>query len=309
MNSEKMIAYMKKSKVVGAMMLVLLCTLCSGCTLNPKSVKLHTKKEILQKANEWYGNAEVIDVKESDEPYQRVFTLRDKDYGFTYEMISHPKSEGMDGSVFYYSGASVYSGYQDAFLEYFNKTEKDAFERQGIKLTDDLKYKLYCSDKRMFSLKDYQLVSTPEQWRDDMNFAWERMHAYKNIESVFGPCKIEVSKYDHREYYGTLKEEGFITAQDEKIEYYMREARYLAGISDIKYVRTEEKNIKDIPELADQNFYEQRLQDGDGKVNVYYFSYEGKEYFIIDEWVAQINENGGGMFQYYQNYKHYDVSK
>ena len=309
MNREKMTIYMKKSKIVGAMMLVLLCTLGTGCTLDAKSVKLHTKKEILQKAKEWYGNAEVIDMQESDEPYQRIFTLRDPDYGFTYEMESHPNGMGMDGSIFYYDGATVYSGYQDAFLEYFNKTEKDTFERQGITLTDDLKYMNYIVDKRMFSLKEHLLVSTDEQWRDDMNFVWERIHAYEKMEAVFGPNKLDVRKYDHSEYYGTMSEEGFVTAEDQRIEYYMGEARQLAGIKDIKFVRKETRDIKDIPELADQEFYDFRLNDGTGDVNVYYFSYEGKEYFIIDEWVAQIGDDGGGIFQYYQNYKHYDVSK
>ena len=308
MGKRNMFAAIKNNKVLGALILCTLITLSSGCTLSEKSVKLHTEKEMQKHVEELYGSAELISVEQTEEPYRKVFTYRDTDYGFTYQMVSRPNSVGMDGSTFYYDGASVNSDYTEEFLKYFNKTEKDRFAKQGITLSDNLKYSNYYTDNRMYSLRDGILISTEDHWEDDMKFVWERVHSYKDVQ-LFGQHEMDIKDSINIEFLGTLKEDGFVSAEQQRIETYMYQARQLAGIQNIKYVRTEEKNIKDIPELADQEFYDERLRDGDGKVHVYYFTYEGKEYFIIDEWVAQIGDNGGGIFQYYQNYKHYDVSR
>ncbi|MBO7338782.1 MAG: hypothetical protein J6U66_01800, partial [Lachnospiraceae bacterium] len=61
-----------------------------------------------------------------------------------------------------------------------------------------------------------------------------------------------------------------------------------------------------------QEFYKKEVKTYDKKVNVYYFEVAGQEYYIIDQWVAQERDpedGGGGIFQYYQNYKYYEVSK
>ena len=110
-----------KRVLKGCLGLLLLCgigALLSGCSLDKKSVKLHTKEEVEKELNERYGDAEFVSMEENKEKHHRIFTFRDTKYGFTYQVTSKPRSVGMDGSTFYYDGASLYYEYQEPFLEY-----------------------------------------------------------------------------------------------------------------------------------------------------------------------------------------------
>lgn len=311
---------MKKRKhtgwrgLTGALFLVLICSFISGCTLSQNSVELHTKEEMQKIVEERYGEAELIsveDVQGSERSQKkRIFTYRDKKYGFTYQVISHPNSVGMDGSTFYYDGASIQFQHEEPFLAYFMEQEKDAFAEQGIELCDTLSLSANYSTDRKFSLKSKMLVSTGDKWKEDMQFAWDRVRAYGNLPETAWNYKIDVYDSEKIEFCGTLNEDGFVTAETQRIEYYMEQAERLGDIQDIEYLRTERKRVSEVPGLSGQKFYEQDIPDNDRKVNVYYFTYGGKEYFIVDVWVAQKLEEEGisSIFQYYQNYKHYDVS-
>ena len=296
--------------ILGLAFLFGLGSLLSGCSLSAADVKLHTKEEMQKIVEERYGEAEFIssDDQEGDKR-RRVFTFRDKKYGFTYQVTSRPRGIGLDGSTFYYDGATAYFEYEEAFLAYFKEQEADRFAKQGITLVDQINTSYKYSEERMFSLKEKKLVSTEEKWEEDMKFVWERVHAYKSVPETTADYKLDVYQYEPREFLGTLNAERFVTAEEQRIEYFMQQARYLGGISDITYLRTEVKKVSEVPGLSEQNIYEQKFREGNGKVKVYYYSYEGKEYFIVDTWVAQEleSEGIGPIFQYYQSYKHYDI--
>lgn len=297
--------------LAGVLLFTLLGIFASGCTLSSNAVKLHTKEEMQKIVEERYGEAEFISVEDEEgSKRRRTFTYRDKKYGFLYQVVSYPNSVGMDGSTFYYDGAGIMFQYEEPFLVYFMEEEKDNFKKQGIELCDSLKVSQSYSADRMFSLKSKILVSTVDKWEEDMQFAWERVQAYAIVPETTGNYKIDVYDSETIEFYGTLKEDGFVTAEAQRIDYYMEQARMLGGIQDIEYLRTEKKRVSEVPGLSEQNFYEQIILDNDRNVNVYYFSYKGEEYFIVDVWVAQKLEEEGipPIFQYYQNYKHYDVS-
>ena len=83
----------------------------------------------------------------------------------------------------------------------------------------------------------------------------------------------------------------------------MYQAQELGGITGVKYLRSEKKKVSEVPGLSEQNLYEKK-----STVTVYYYEYEGEEYFIVDLWVAQKGSNGRGIYQYYQNYKDYPIS-
>ena len=283
----------------------------SGCTLSASSVKLHTKEEMKKILDERYGDAEFVSMEENKEKHQRTFTFRDKKYGFTYQVTSHPRGVGLDGSNFYYDGASVYYEYQEPFLEYFNEQEKAVFAKHGIELCEDLQFveRLSYPGNRKFSIKSKTLVSSPNEYEADLQFVMDRVHAYKAVPELgMDDYEIKVYNSEKLEYLGTMKTNGFSTAESERIEYFMHQARSLGNIQDITYLRKEKKKISELG-LSDQNFYEQSYNKNDKSVTAYYYSYEGEEYFIIDQWVAQVGDNGGGIFQYYQSYKYYPVSK
>ena len=132
----------------------------------------------------------------------------------------------------------------------------------------------------------------------------ERIHAYKTVPETTLDYELKVYSSEKIDYLGTLKGTGFSTAESERIEYFMYQAQELGGITGVKYLRTEKKKVSEVPGLSEQNRYEKR-----SNVTVYYFEYEGEEYFIVDLWVAQIGSNGGGIYQYYQNYKEYPISQ
>ena len=291
--------------LAGCIMFMGLGILLSGCTLSRNSVKLHTKEEMQKILDERYGDAEFVSMEENREKHQRIFTYRDAKYGFTYQVISHPNSVGLDGSTFYYDGAGIYFYYEEPFITYFVEQEKENFAKHGIEIDENLQFveKLsYPTDKK-FALKNKLLITSPEEYEADAKFVMDRIHAYKTVPETTQGYELKVYNSEKIEYFGTLKESGFSTAETERIEYFMSQARELAGISDIKYLRTEKKKVSEVPGLSEQNRYEKR-----SSVNVYYFEYEGEEYFIVDLWVAQKGDNGGGIYQYYQNYKSYPVS-
>ena len=298
-----------RNTLIGIVLIAMCGILFAGCTLDAKSVKLHTKEEMQKIVDERYGDAEFVSMEEDKDKNRKTFTYRDKKYGFTYEVESHPHSVGMDGSTFFYDGAGIYYRYEEPFLEYFTRQEEELFAKQGIELCEELKFKKTSRGDRMFCLKEKMLVSTDANWEEDMKFAWERVHAYKEVPETTRDYQIKVYNSDQTEFFGTLSAEGFSTAEEQRITYYMDQARGLGQIQgEITYLRTEKKKVSEVPGLSQQNFYEDRIRENDLKVTVYYFSYEGKEYFIVDTWVAQISDNGGGIFQYYQNYKEYPVS-
>ena len=301
-------------RLTGALFFIFICSFISGCTLSANAVELHTKEEMQKIVDERYGEAELIsveDVQGSERSQKkRIFTYRDKKYGFTYQVISQPNSVGMDGSTFYYDGASVIFQYEEPFLAYFMEQEKDVFAEQGIELCDTLSLSSGYSTDRKFSLKSKMLLSTGGKWEEDLQFAWDRVHAYGVLPETTWNDKIDVYNSEKIEFCGTLSGEGFVSAETQRIDYYMEQAEWLGDIQDIEYLRTERKRVSEVPGLSGQQFYEQDIPDNDRKVNVYYFTYGGKEYFIVDVWVAQKLEEEGisSIFQYYQNYKHYDVS-
>lgn len=291
--------------LAGCIMFMGLGILLSGCTLSRNSVKLHTKEEMQKILDERYGDAEFVSMEENREKHQRIFTYRDAKYGFTYQVSSHPNSVGLDGSTFYYDGAGIYFYYEEPFITYFVEQEKENFAKHGIEIDENLQFveKLsYPTDKK-FALKNKLLITSPEEYEADAKFVMDRIHAYKTVPETTQGYELKVYSSEKIDYLGTLKESGFSTAETERIEYFMSQARELAGISDIKYLRTEKKKVSEVPGLSEQNLYENR-----STVTVYYFEYEGEEYFIVDLWVAQKGDNGGGIYQYYQNYKYYPIS-
>lgn len=305
----------RRRRLAGVLFFALFVIFASGCTLSKKDVKLHTKKEMQKIVDKRYGKAEFISMEDVEgDKRKRIFTYRDKKYGFTYQVISYPNPVGMDGSTFFYDGAAIRYEYEEPFLAYFMEQEKDNFAKQGIELSDSLVVSIdfshNYSSNRVFSVKDKTLASTGDKWEEDMQFAWNRVHAYRAVPETTMNYRIDVYDSEKIEFCGTKNEHEFISAETQRIDYYMDQAMSLGKISDIQYLRTETKRVSEVPGLSEQNFYEQNIRDNDGKVNVYYFSYKGEEYFIVDVWVAQELEEEGifPIFQYYQNYKHYDVS-
>lgn len=292
--------------LAGCIMFLGMGILLSGCSLSRNSVKLHSVDEMLDIVGERYGDAKFVSMTEDKKNHLRIFTFQDTKYGFTYQVTSHPNSVGMDGSTFYYDGAGIYYSYEEPFIAYFVEQERENFAKHGIEIDEDLKFveKLSYPTTKKFSLKNKLLITSPEEYEEDAKFVMERIHAYKTVPETTLDYELKVYSSEKIDYLGTLKGTGFSTAESERIEYFMYQAQELGGITGVKYLRTEKKKVSEVPGLSEQNRYEKR-----SNVTVYYFEYEGEEYFIVDLWVAQIGSNGGGIYQYYQNYKEYPISQ
>ena len=126
----------------------------SGCTLSASSVKLHTKEEMQKILEERYGDAEFVSMEENKEKHQRIFTFRDKKYGFTYQVTSHPRGVGLDGSNFYYDGASVYYEYHDGDRR---GDHRSVFHlRDGYNALRQKQRRVYRREQQLFPVPDEQ---------------------------------------------------------------------------------------------------------------------------------------------------------
>ena len=203
-----------KNLLLGLAALIGMSGLLSGCSLSANSVKLHTQKEMQEIVNEKYGEAEFIGMEENKEAHKRIFTFRDKKYGFTYQTMSHPHGVGMDGSTFYYDGATIWYGYEEPFLEYFKETEGPVFAKQGIELCDDLKFAKASGSVRKFDLEEKILYSTSSKWESDLAFTWERYQEYASVPELHRLREIKVYDTDQGIFLGNMSEEGFVTAEN-----------------------------------------------------------------------------------------------
>ena len=293
--------------------LLLFGMLFSGCTLSAKDVKLHTQEEMEEILNERYGDAKFVSVEKIEDSNRLIYTFMDTKYGFTYQATSRPRSVGMDGSTFFYDGATIYYDYAEPFLAYFIEQEKDVFEAQGIELREEVDphYGEKSLSKR-FSLKDKNLITTEEDFEKDLAFVLKRVQAYKEVPEIMSDFELKVYAFEGSDwsYLGSWKDQSFTTAEQQRIENYMYEAKILGKIEcEPTYLRTEQKRVSELG-LEDQEFYNRKVKENDKKVNVYYFEVDGQEYFIIDQWVAQKRDpEDGGIFQYYQNYKYYEIAR
>lgn len=277
---------------------------CCGCSLSRNGIKVLSEKEIQKYATDNFGACELVSSEYDEDKNVRTCLLTDKTYGFTYYVSSEPQSVGLDGSVFGYSGVINMTNRTEKMYEYVSSLISYNLSLAGIELVKDLDYSPYATGRK-FSVKNGVLLSDDEHWEKDLEAVRRQLKNY-NACHDFDTYRLRI--YSPDKSYGEAGLETFKSSEESSREFWLSRVYDLCGISDFEYVRTEKIPFEQVPGLAEQNLYPGSMLGPGKDVTVYYFTYEGKEYFITNAEVIQYDlETNAAAIQAYQNYKTYGI--
>jgi hypothetical protein len=253
--------------VLGAAMLVGF----TACAVRPQDVALATEADVLRYAKRSFGNADVMEV--TDGVNETVYTLKDREYGFLYSVTSAAVPVWTDSVSAYKE--DKFSNFPECYKAYF----LDAC------LTDvGIVEETYGVTTRLFEENDFMsVVGESEEAVLDAAFAlWEIREKFDD-RHFWSDERISV--YTSDGYAGSYAGE-FVTAEQETIEYFMRQAasEMNQSFDALTFLRTETVARDQLVGLERERAVEVIGMDGNESdtVTKYYFSVRDEEYFITD---------------------------
>jgi hypothetical protein len=266
---------------IGAiLMLFSILFILPGCHFNKDRVKLASKNEILRYARQEFREAEYV--SEITEDYLIQYTLKDKQYGFTYTVSSFVQHHGMDGSIFGYSEQKR-SDFDDMYWGYIYTELSELIERNQEKLGIVLEFNQY-------SRKNYLgevIINENTNLADAIEFTEELSNKIIQIDnrSYYRDSKIYLSYKDDFGSIGAylFNESVFKSSEELNIDFYMSRAERLLR-SDVEYQRMDTIKKSAVPGLSEFPVAHILGTDNYTKEDVlcYYFTANGKQYFITD---------------------------
>ena len=236
----------------------------------------HAKSEsqIVRYANQNFGSAELVST-ESTEKDGKKCTLRDKQYGFEYYVKSEMHDIIIDGSKF----GSTESTDSDFSTQYFDLL-KSTCQAQFDEITQ--------LDRVEISYEGYYDLMKIKCTADKSGFL-EAVEKISDIIISFDSRKYYKSKhfgvYDMNDkrlgaYY--IHEKRWVDVADEDDDFYIERAKMLNR--NAKFIRKEKKLFKDTGFAPDQvqTYLTDPEYTYETPVQYYYFSVNGKEFFIAD---------------------------
>ena len=295
------------NKIIAFILVAILAFALFGCASTASDVKLASKSDLKQYANNKYGTAKFVRLEEStdidivdgeDKDYisGRYCYLKDKEYGFEYYVASYVSSLSVDGSVFGYSESkkSDFSRrYLESFMSKYNTELSNIEETYDINIIYDDKYtytiyvEAYSEDESEIESGVEELGKLIEKF-DNRKFLNETVEYNRNEIEVYYDSNIIGIYYIHNGY---LNKEGM------DIERYREAIASLAKVNknDVKYLRTE------LVDFYDSGIDSSKYRDNSDNiipdyVTFYYFMIDNKEEFISDAMVL-----GDDWVVYYYN--------
>lgn len=295
-------------KRVYSILLICFCLIClSGCTRNPEDVKLDSVKSLQKYAKENFGDVKYIETLDDENGmHQRKCIFEDEKRGFRFYVRSVPNSLSIDGSVFGYSGTSIYSNYKDQFRMWLGEQIKPQIEALGITYLEDF----YPSSEpvlhydRAFSMKTGYMVAPIDEMEEDLRKVLSIVYSYDWPEKA-GKFNIQARTPD-KAYFGTIGIEEFDRPNERGIEYMKAQVKKICGIEIDRFDKIEWSDKNLIDGLRDQ--YIEKDSTNNWRVKNYYFTYEGEQYLISTAIVHQYSydDEPGERVWNYQNYKYYE---
>lgn len=246
----------------------------SGCARRPEDVKLASPEAMARWCGSQYGAAEVIGSTAGDE--EIVYTMRDKEKGFTYTARSYVHTIWLD-TVWGYS-ESKSSDFSEAYRNQFlsdHGLDIDELERTYA-VTFDF-------DASYFS------------------FAAVRGGGEGDCEAAAGALLDLASGFDGRDYWGDTRVDlypggeyagyvgessGYVSPQDEKAEWLMEMAAMdmRTSVEKLTFVRMETAACESLPGYDPDTLSHILGSDNHTKTetDVCRFLYGGREYFVAD---------------------------
>ncbi len=267
--------------------IVLLFTACEPASKN--QVMRYTKNE--------YGEAEFIK-KEVINEDEITYYLKDKEYGFEYYVTSYVSDINIDGSKFGEAenkssnfNNSYYSYITNKLSDEFNKLE-NTYNVQIVTDTEDYDvpdFDIFPLAEIHFKDSSVKTASKISEEVKDLYASYDTRGYWKNNSiNVYNKNNEKIGCYD-------LKYDIFMTPEQEDDYFYIERAEMLD--SDAVYVRKEEMQFKDTGLSLDDvaNVLDNDPVDENTIVTYYYFTVDGKEFFLAD---VPVNPN----CNWYSNY-------
>jgi hypothetical protein len=262
------------------LLLLLVTFSLSGCYFSPNSVRLASKNEILQYAAQNFGDATYVACVEEEN--SKSYILKDNQCSFEYTVKTFAMSYGMDGSVFGYSEHKN-SNFEEVYWSYIYDDLSDFIETKEQELGvifEDLKYSHeYCIGEVIITeAADYDVA---------VEFLAELANEIIKIDDrgYYRNSKIDLRYENDFGVAGCiyLNEMEFKTSEGATVDFYMQKASDLLD-ADVQYNRTKVVKKEFVPGLDDFTIASILGTDNETKEDIacYYFTANGKEYFIAD---------------------------
>lgn len=295
-------------KRVYSILLICFCLIClSGCTRNPEDVKLDSVKALQKYAKENFGDVKYIETLDDENGmHQRKCIFEDEKRGFRFYVRSVPNSLSIDGSVFGYSGTSIYNDYKDQFEIWLGEQIKPEIEAMGFEYLENFipSSKDTPYYERAFCMDTGYMVAPIDEMEEDLRKIFSVIYSYEWPERA-GKFYIKARTPDD-EIFGNITKEEFDCPSERGIDYMKARLKKICGIEIERFDKIEWSDKNMIDGLRDQ--YIEKDSTNNWRVKNYYFTYEGEQYLISTAIVHQYSydDEPGERVWNYQNYKYFE---
>ena len=295
-------------KRVYSILLICFCLIClSGCVRNPENIKLDSTKTLQKYAKENFGDVKYIEtIDDPGKNHERICVFEDEERGFQFYVRSVPKSLSIDGSVFGYSGTSIYNNYKEKFQEWLGEQIKPQIEALGFEYREDFypSTEPVLHSDRVFSMKTRYMVAPIDEMEEDLRKIHSLIYSYEWPEGA-GTFYINARTTD-KEFFGNIGKEEFDCPGERGIDYMKAQLKKICGIEIERFDKIEWSDKNMIDGLKDQ--YIEKSSTENWRVKNYYFTYEGEQYLISTALVHQYSKDiePKEKLWNYQNYTYYE---
>ena len=256
-----------------AILLLLLCTaVFCAC-----SAEVASEKEIIKFAKDTYGKADFLYSEQVSEDALRCY-FTDKEYGFTYHVSSNVLAITIDGAVFGYKEDKG-SDFNDVFYEYIRTQSSASIAALSQQysceiLLDDIIYDNVIYVDITSPNTDNACIAA-EKTREILS-SYDTRGYWENIS-----CRVYDANGNKQYTYDTLHEQP-LTPEDEDIEFFTQAAQMKH--SEAQYLRKDTRLFSQTGITEDKlvNILGTEPPTSDSIITYYYFTAEGKEFFLAD---------------------------
>lgn len=280
---------------------IFIMSLC-GCYTSKDAVPLDSEKKLMLMAQKKHGPVELVETQNNDGPERsRICELKDVKRGFTYHITSQPHSQGLDGAVFYYDGTMVTDDFDKSYLAWMKEVTKKEFEAEGFVVLDDFREKELSENgvERAVYLDFNKLLTTKDRMEEDLELVIRIMQSH-DPELAMKYKFLNVYCAPEMEYVGQFTFDEILDDNVVGLRYMKKQVKKICGIDIDGFDRVTDIRADRVPGLEEQKLDRTSLKSDD-LTRIYYFTYEGQEYFICEAKVYR-DAKGGEALEYYQNY-------
>lgn len=261
---------MKKAAMLLALLLcaVLFC----GCDTDVAS-----EKEIIEFANETYGKSEFL-YSETQGEDDLCCYFTDDEYGFTYYVRSYVHGVGLDGSVFWFSEDKS-SDFTVLYYEHIrsatDSTIASLSQKYNVSITTEDTIYGRSFDVELTSDNVDSACAAAEEVCELLR-SYDARGYWENI-----CCRVYDKDGNKRYTYDILHEKP-LTPEDEEIEYFTEMAQMKNR--EAQYLRKDTRLFSETGITEDRlvHILGTELPTADSVITYYYFTAEGKEFFLAD---------------------------